>query len=71
VLWDLPPRRGERVRWSIVSPSGRRLLTGAFECSGAERDTNALGVAGLPTGIYFVRMERGSRRGTAPLLVIR
>ena len=72
ILWDRVPDRGDRVDWTILSPTGRRLASGVFRCSGAERDTNALATADrLPTGVYWVRLQQAGRQGAIPMIVIR
>jgi hypothetical protein len=72
IFWDLPPRTGESVCWTIVSPSGRRLASGTFLSSGMVRDSSTFeGIRGLATGVYWIRLEVDRRVGSVPLVVIR
>ncbi len=72
VFWDLPPRSGESVCWTVVSPTGRRLASGTFLSSGMVRDTCTFEeIRGLTTGVYWMRLEVDRRIGSVPLVVIR
>jgi hypothetical protein len=72
IFWDLPPRSGESVCWTVVSPSGRRLASGTFPSSGMVRDSSTFeGTRGLATGVYWIRLEVEQRVGSVPLVVIR
>jgi hypothetical protein len=72
IFWDLPPRSGESVCWTVVSPSGRRMASGTFPSSGMVRDSSTFeGTRGLATGVYWIRLEVDRRVGSVPLVVIR
>jgi hypothetical protein len=72
IFWDLPPRSGEAVCWTVVSPSGRRLASGTFPSSGMVRDSSTFeGARRLATGVYWIRLEVDNRVGSVPLVVIR
>lgn len=72
IFWDLPPRGGEPVCWSVVSASGRRLASGTFPSSGMVRDSSTFeGTRGLATGVYWIRLEVDQRVASVPLVVIR
>lgn len=72
IFWDLPPGSGEAVCWTVVNPTGRRLASGTFLSSGMVRDSSEFeGTRGLPTGVYWIRLEVDHRIGSVPLVVIR